>query len=387
MADYAIVSAIDGVQIGLGAVVVLVTLYDVFQSVVMPRPAVGRVRLSVTLGRQGWRVWRKVAERPRSLQLREAALAAYAPLAVVALLVLWAFFLILGYALIYNGLPDGLHPQPASLGATLYFSTGRMLAFPVGGIEATGAATQTLTSIEAASGFGLFALVISLLFSLFSSFQRRESAVVALDALAGAPPSGVQLLENCARDRMPEQLVTTFEEWRLWTVDVLESHLSYPLLFYFRSSHDNEGWPNSFGAVMDAATLVLSTIERGPAGPARLMYKVGAHLVTDMRLFYRYAGELVPGVEREEFVEACNRLTRAGYQLRPLDKAWEEFSGLRSKYAVWLNVTTKALNVPPAPWIGDRSYLPHRERGPRPRSLTRPRQRSAKEPVATRRNP
>jgi hypothetical protein len=380
------VSAIDGVQIGLGVVVVLVTLYDVFQSVVMPRPAVGRVRLSVTFGRQGWRLWRKVAERPRRLQIREAALAAYAPLAVVVLLVLWAFFLILGYALIYNGLPDGLHPQPSSFGATLYFSTGRMLAFPVGGIEATGAATQTLTSIEAASGFGLFALVISLLFSLFSSFQRRESAVVALDALAGAPPSGVQLLENCARDKMPEQLVTTFEEWRLWTVDVLESHLSYPLLFYFRSSHDNEAWPNSFGAVMDAATLVISTIDGGPVGPARLMYKVGAHLVTDMRIFYRYEGGAVPGVEREEFIEACNRLTRAGYKLRPLDKAWEEFSGLRTKYAVWLNRTTKALNVPPAPWIGDRSYLPHRERGARVGQLRRPRQPPAKEPVATRRN-
>jgi hypothetical protein len=375
------------VEIGLGVVVVLVTLYDVFQSVVMPRPAVGRLRVSVTLGYQGWRVWRKVAKRPRRLQLREAALAAYAPLAVVALLVLWAFFLILGYALIYNGLPDGLRPQPASFGATLYFSTGRMLAFPVGGIEATGAATQTLTSIEAASGFGLFALVISLLFSLFSSFQRRESAVVALDALAGAPPSGVQLLENCARDHMPEQLVTTFEEWRLWTVDVLESHLSYPLLFYFRSSHDNEGWPNSFGAVMDAATLVLTTIDGGPVGPARLMYKVGAHLVTDMRMFYRYAGDAVPGVEREEFLEARDRLTRSGYQMRPLEKSWEEFSALRSKYALWLNVTTKALDVPPAPWIGDRSYLPHRERGPRPRSLTRPRHQSAKEPVATRRNP
>ncbi len=254
-------SATDGVEIGLGVVLVSVTLYDVFESVVMPRPAVGRVRLSLTLIRVGWRVWRTVAKRPRKLQTREAALAAYAPMAMVALLVLWGFALILGYALIYTGLRDGLHPQPASLGATLYFSTGRMLAFPVGGIEATGTAAQILTGIEAASGFGLFALVISLLFSLFSSFQRRETAVVALDALAGAPPSGVQLLETCARDGMPEQLATTFEQWRMWTVDVLESHLSYPLLFYFRSSHDNDAWPNSFGAVMDAATLVLSTVE------------------------------------------------------------------------------------------------------------------------------
>jgi hypothetical protein len=380
------VSATDGVEIGFGAVLVLLTLYDVFQSVVLPRPAIGRIRLSVTLIRFGWRAWRKIAERPHKLQMREGALAAYAPLAMVSLLVLWAFALILGYALMYSGLHDGLHPQPTSFGVALFFSTGRLLAFQVGGIEATGAATQMLTGFEAASGFGLFALVISLLFSLFSAFQRREVAVVALDALAGAPPSGVQLLENCAKDHMTEQLAKTFQEWRMWTADVLESHLSYPLLFYFRSSHDNEAWPNSFGAVMDAATLVLSTVDGGPVGDARLMYKVGAHLVTDMRQYYGIAAETVPYVERDEFIEASGRLQRAGYALRDLDKAWEEFSGLRTKYGAWLNSTTKALAVLPAPWMGDRSYLPHRER-PRVRGLRGPRKPSHKETVVPRRNP
>ena len=163
------------------------------------------------------------------------------------------------------------NPSPNSFGTTFYFSTGTMLSFSVDNIGATGVATRVFAAIEAASGFGLFALVISLLFSLFSSFQQREKAVVALDALAGAPPSGVQLLETCAKDAMPDELIATFDAWRLWTVDVIESHLSYPLLFYFRSSHDNEAWANSFGAVMDAATLVLSTIDGGPVGHARTL--------------------------------------------------------------------------------------------------------------------
>lgn len=364
-------SVLDGVEIGLGALVVLITIYDVFQSVVMPRPAVGRVRLSFTLIRGAWRLWRKIAERPKKLQTRETALAAFAPMMLVTLLVLWGFSLIVGYALIFSGLHVGLQPQPDSFGTTLYFSTGRMLAFSVGGIEATGVATRVFAAIEAASGFGLFALVISLLFSLFSSFQRRETAVVALDALAGAPPTGIQLLESCANDGMPDQLIATFDEWRLWTVDVIESHLSYPLLFYFRSSHDNEAWPNSFGAVMDAATLVLTTVDGGPVGHARLMHKVGAHFVADMRDHFRYEGEAVAGVEREEFDEACLRLERAGYQLHNPDAAWEAFSALRSKYGAWLNQTTKGLGVPPAPWIGDRSYLPHRERAGRGRRQRR----------------
>jgi hypothetical protein len=366
-------AALDGAEIGVGAALVLATLFDVFQSVVLPRPSVGRVRISFTLVRLGWRAWRRLAQRPRKLQTREAALAAFAPMTVVALLILWALALILGYALMYTGLHDGLRPPPDSFGTAVFFSAGRMLAFPVGGIEPVGAATRVLTGVEAATGFGLFALVISLLFSLFSAFQRRETAVVALDAISGAPPSGVQLLETCATDAIPEQLVATFDEWRMWTVDVLETHLTYPLLFYFRSSHDNEAWANSFGAVMDAATLVITTVDGGPVGHARLMHKVGAHFVADMRHFLRYQTDGVPGVEREEFNQACDRLRRAGYRLHDIDAAWDAFSTMRTKYGGWLNEVTKALMVPPAPWIGDRSYLPHRERGPAGRGRARSR--------------
>ncbi|PZR81282.1 MAG: hypothetical protein DLM65_06190 [Candidatus Aeolococcus gillhamiae] len=182
-------TVIDGVAIAGGAVLIVVTLYDVFQSVVLPRPAVGRVRISTTLVQTSWDLWRKVAERPGKLQMREAALAAFAPMMIVILLILWAAFLMLGFALVFSGLHDGLRPQPDSFGTTVTFSAGTMLSFGVGGIDAIGVATRVLTIVEAATGFGLFALVISLLFSLFNSFQRRETAVVALDALAGAPPS------------------------------------------------------------------------------------------------------------------------------------------------------------------------------------------------------
>jgi hypothetical protein len=361
-------TALDGVEIGAGAIITAITLFDVFQSIVFPRPSVGRVQLSVNLVRFGWRAWRAIAQRPKRLQAREAALAAFAPLAVVGLLVLWALLIITGYALIFSGLHDGLAPQPDSFGTTLFFSAGRLLAFPVAGIEATGVATRILTSVEAATGFGLFALVISLLFSLFSAFQRRETAVVALDALAGAPSTGLQLLETCAKDDLADELAATFDAWRMWTVDVLETHLTYPLLFYFRSSHDNEAWANSFGAVMDASIIVISTIDGGPVGHARLMHKVGSHFVADMRhYYYRRVGDSTPGVERDEFDEACARLEAAGYRLHDRDTAWEQFSALRSKYAAWLNETTKGLAIPPAPWIGDRSYLPHRDRAPKRR--------------------
>jgi hypothetical protein len=318
------------------------------------------LRISVTLVGWAWLGWSRVNTRWHRLQTREGAMAAFAPLAAIVLLLLWGFVLILGYALIINGLRHQLQPEPEGFGSTLYYSAGRMLAFQVGGIEAHGGALRVLTSLEAATGFGLFALVINLLFSLFTAFQRRETVVVALDALAGAPPSGVQLLENCAKYDMPDELVSTFHVWRDWTVDVLESHLSFPLLIYFRSSHDNEAWPNSFGAVMDASALVISTIEGGPTGQAHLLQKVGVHLVEDIGRYYRRRSEPNPGVEHEEFLEAYRRLRAVGYRLREADAAWRGFSELRATYAPFLNRVTKRLSVPPAPWIGDRSYVPHR---------------------------
>lgn len=354
-------NAVDALEVALGIVLLVTTGYDVFQSVVMPRPAVGRIRFSATFIRHAWIPWRDVCMRVPFIQRREAALAVFAPATVVLLLILWGFAFIVGYALLFNGLHAGLRPDPGSFGGSLFLSTGNLLSFPVHGIETTETLTSLLTSLEAATGFGLFALVVSLLFSLFSAFQRRETAVVALDALAGAPPTGVQLLEMCAKFGMPDQLATTFTTWQAWSADVLETHLAYPILFYFRSSHDNEAWSNSFGAVMDAATLLLSVVEGGPHGQARLMYKIGDHFITDMWRNLGFHVEQLSVVERGEFEEAADRLERAGYTLRDRDAGWAEFDALRSHYGDWLNRVSRSLAVTPAPWIGDRSYLPHRD--------------------------
>jgi hypothetical protein len=273
-----------------------------------------------------------------------------------------------GYALIFDGLHDQVEPHPNGSWTPLYYSAGTLLPLSYGDILPAGGGARLATVAESASGVILVALVISLLFSLYSSFQSREELVVTLDALAGAPPSGVQILETAAADREPQRLETTFDEWRNWAASVLESHLAYPILFYFRSSHDNEAWINSFGAVMDAATLVLSVTEHDSAGAARLMSKIGNHLVEDTVWYFRIPPGDDIGVERAEFEEARQRLREAGYRCRDLEPAWEEFGDLRRRYASTLNHMVRWLAVMPAPWMGDRSYLPHQvpaqRRGP-----------------------
>jgi Ion channel len=349
------------VEIGVGLAILLLTFNDLFQAVVLPRPTIYRVPLaSQLLVRQLWRMWRWVGNRRRRPERRESFLGTFGPAALLTLLAFWALSLVLGYGLVFDGLRAELTPPPPGFWTSFYFSAGTLLPLSYGDIVPDGALARVVTVAESATGVILVALVISLLFSLYQSFQAREELVVTLDALAGAPPSGIQILETAAVDRMPQRLEETFNDWRRWSAGVLESHLAYPILFYFRSSHDNEAWLNSFGAVMDAATLVLSLVDHDSFGAARLMSKVGNHLVEDVVWNFRIKSSGDVGVERHEFDEARDRLQAAGYRCRDTDLAWKDFSDLRARYASPLNQLAHRFVIVPARWIGDRSYLPHR---------------------------
>ena len=360
-----------------GLAVVFWILLDVFRSAVLPRPSIGRLLMVPLLFRMAWPIWRWIGTRPARAARREARLAAFGPFSVFMAFAVWGLSLIAGYALMLDGLGSGVRPQPSTFGDSLYFSATTFVPLSYGDILAVDLPARVVTIAESASGIVLAALVITLLFSLYQSFQQREQLVVTLDAMAGAPPSGVQMLENAAEKGMRPELVAAFDQWRHWAASVLESHLAYPVLVYFRSSHDNEAWLNSFGAVMDAATLVMSTVEDASAGPAHLMFKVGNHLVTDLSWYFHLEQSPEPYVERAEFDAALARLKKAGYACREVEHSWETFASMRSRYAYPLNQMAKLLAIVPAEWIGDRSYLPHerpRVRSPRVRS---PRRRAA----------
>ena len=158
----------------------------------------------------------------------------------------WALAFMLGYALILDGLRSQIHPMLDNFGESLYFSATTIVPLSYGDFVPTGLGARLTIIFESATGVGIAALVITLLFSLYASFQAREEMVVQLDAVAGAPPSGLQLLETVAERGLRGELIDTFDEWRAWSAAVLESHLAYPVLLYFRSSHDNEAWLKSF---------------------------------------------------------------------------------------------------------------------------------------------
>jgi hypothetical protein len=360
----------------LGGLLVASILFDVFLTVVVPRraPNIGRrLRLSGYLVPGLWRWWRWVGLGLSATERREGFLGTFGALSVILLLAAWVTGLMIGYGLLFDSVADQLHPASDHFGASLYFAGVSLLTIGFGDIVPVGGSARLIALIAAANGLGLIALVITLLFTLYGSFQRREVAVVVLEAGAGAPPSGVTLLETYALAGILDDLPGVFREWQSWAAEVLDSHIAYPILAYFRSSHDNDSWISSLGAVMDASTLVLTTVKGGPKGWAKLSRAVGGHCLEDLVNYFGLPHEPEVGVEREEFEEARRRLAKAGFELEDADQAWAHFSRLRQSYAGRVNALARYWATPPAQWIGDRSPLRyprrHDERQP---GVTRP---------------
>src|SRR5438874_1465983 len=355
----------------VGLVLLAAVLYDLFQSVVLPRPAARKFQLARLIVRPMWWTWRWLFMRGTKVERTESRLAVFGPIALLTLFGVWGFAIIVAYSLMLDSIRDEFRPPVNDYLTSFYVSGTTLVPLAYGDFVPEIGLARALIFLESATGVGVAALAITLLFELYGSFRAREEPVVALDALAGAPPSAVQLLETAAQRGMDGILKETFDEWRKWSAMVLESHLAYPLLVYFRSSHDNEAWINSFGAVMDAAALVITSVEGDEShGAAKLMFTVGNHLVEDIAWVFRFQPATDPIVERDEYVAAIARLKAAGYNAQDGDVHWQKFAKQRGRYAVPLNRMAQLLAAPPAPWVGDRSYLPHRQRPRRKKPAT-----------------
>ena len=353
-------------ETAVGVVLIAWVLYDVFNTVILPRPSPARYRPAGLLTRWSWRIWRRYADASKTADRRERRLGIFAPAIVMVLLLLWIALLITGFGLVMHSLAGDIEPPLPDIGTSFYFAAVSLLTIGYGDFVPVAAAARVAAIAAGTVGLGIVALTITYLFSLYQSFQKRELQVVTLDARAGAPPSGTALLVTCAAfDDDAVELEGIFEEWERWSAEVLESHLAYPILMFFRSTHDHESWVSAIGAVLDATTLLLTTVEGGPRGQATATRGIGAHLVEDIGRFFRFITgdrpiDVGAMIERVEYDDARERLKVAGYVLKPdANVAWAEFAKLRAEYAGTLNALARYLDVPPAQWIGDRSYVLH----------------------------
>ena len=345
-----------------GIALVVLTLNDVFQAVIVPR-AVGRsFRPSSYLWRSSWAIWPRIAWRmyPATESKREDFLAAFGPFTIIAMLALWVTLLIIGFGTIFWALRNDV-AGITNYGASLYFAATTLITIGFGDIVPHGPWARLVAMITGASGLGVVSVTTAFLFAIFAAFQQREHFVVKIGAHAGSPPSGVGLLAIASYAQIPGELNTLMGEAQGWAAMVMETHLAYPALGYFRSSHDYESWIGTLGALLDAAVLLMTTIDV-QCGQSRIFYSIGRHAANDLAHHFMIdVPDNVVGIERVEFDRACDRLERAGYTLFDRDASWERFGELRSTYAMHLNGLARKFEIPPVQWVGDRSLVatPH----------------------------
>ena len=335
----------------LGILLLALAFWDLFETIVVPRPTPGWFRIGRYLVRGSWRVLRTLRDGRRGRSY-DRLLGLFAPAMTIALLGAWLTTLIVGYGLIMFALRDELQPVPPDVGSAIYFAATSLLTIGFGDIVATGMPARVILVTAAIGGLGAVALVVTFLFSLYGSYQRREIQVVALQSAAGAPSSAVALLETYAQLDLVGRLPELFLDWERWAAEVLDSHVAYPLLCFFRSSHDNLSWISALGSVLDAASLVLTTIDGVPRGQAKLFKRVGAHLVEYIYNLGFRAGERTT-LERSDFDAACARLREAGYEVGPAEDVWPAFEAARATYAPRLEAMARYLASPATSWLGD----------------------------------
>ena len=213
---------------------------------------------------------------------------------------------------------------------------------------------RLLSVIETANGFGLFAIVISYLPVLYQSFSRREASISLLDARAGSPSSAVELIRRHSADGTRSDLKALLSEWERWSAELLESHLSYPVLCFFRSQHDNQSWLRALTTVLDTCALVMVGLKDGEAWQARMTFAITRHAVVDIAQVLKRKPSSGPACEnrltetefeRVKKLLADNRLELEG------DDRMKRLRELREMYEPYVFALSDQLLMPLPPWI------------------------------------
>jgi hypothetical protein len=335
-----------------GIAIVVVVLWDGFETIVLPRRVSHRFRLTRLFYRWTWRPWRAVA-RLTPARRRENYLGYYGPLSLLLLLAIWAVGLIIGFGLLAWVADAAARGASARLLRALYFSGSTFFTLGLGDVTPTTRLGKVITVIEGGTGFGFLALVIGYTPVIYQAFSRREVAVSLLDARAGSPPTAGELLRRHAYDGGQEALRELLHEWERWSAELLESHLSYPLLAYYRSQHSNQSWLAALTSILDASAIVRVGLEGACQRQAELTFAMARHAVVDLAQVFstppRQAGfDRLPGPEFDRFMQL---LDAAGLRLRDSATAALRLSELRRLYEPYVLSLAAYLALDLPPWV------------------------------------
>jgi hypothetical protein len=285
---------------------------------------------------------------------RDRVMAVYAPVSLLALLVIWLTCIIFGYMCMFRALdiPGGWESAFKASGSALF-----TLGFaPIDGLPMT-----IISFTESGIGLLLIALLIAYLPTIYSAFSRRETAVTLLEVRAGSPPSAIEMYARVARLERMAIMHDLFLEWETWFADIDESHTSLASLPFFRSPQPERSWITAAGVVLDAAALMASTfdIPRDPQCDLTIRsgYIALRHIADNFGISYNLDPDPDDpiSITPEEYYQAYEELQLLGIPVKAdRERAWQDFKGWRVNYDYVLIELCDLTMAPMATWSSDR---------------------------------
>ena len=341
----------------VGAVLVLAAGISVVETLIVPRAVSSR--LTRWVDRIVTSIFRVAGRRITDYPRRDRLLTAQAPAILLAQLAAWLGISFLGYWLLLWPFVHG--------GITSAFIAAGSSLFTLGFAEPAGVAPGVIVFAAAATGLAIVTLQIAYLPTLYAAFNRRETEVALLNARAGVPSWGPELLARThyalgsgvsTIDTLPD----LYAQWERWAADVAESHTSYLPLVRFRSPRPLSSWVTALLAVLDSAALYLVLSPKSaPVVPARLCLRSGFLCFNQIAraMGIDVPDERNPGdtisLTYSEFLEAIERMREVDFPIeRDPAEAWPEFVGWRVNYERAAYGVAEAIDAVPALWSGPR---------------------------------
>ena len=342
-----------------GIVLIFIILMDAFETIVLPRRIKRSFRIASWFYKNTWGFWTRVGRHIKSANRREGFLAYFGPLSLIVLLGFWAVGLIFGFACVQYGLGEHLTlaNEKITFGKVLYLSGETFFTLGYGDITPNNAAARALAVMEAGMGFAFLGVVIGYLPVVYNSFAAREIEISLLDARAGSPPSAAEFLSRLGC--CPEQTVLDeiFRDWERWCADLLSSHISYPVLVFFRSQHSNQSWLSALTVMLDVTSLVMTGVDGIHPDQAKLTFAMARHAAVDLAQVAKaeYNPHEVDRLKREDLTRLRAALAQHGVSLSLAENDGadvpERLAELQALYEPYLHAIGRRLLMTLPPWI------------------------------------
>jgi hypothetical protein len=346
-----------------GVVSLLIVFVDAFQTIILPRRATGRFRLTRIFYIATWTPWRFLARRLRNPRRRETAFSFYGPLSLIFLLSVWASMMVVGFGLLYYALGSPFHDAAAErpdFRSDLYVSGTTIFTLGLGDVTPQNPWSRALVILESGTGFGFLAVVMGYFPVLYSAFSRREVSISLLDARAGSPPTAAELMRRHSSEGADRALAVLLIEWERWSAELLESHISYPQLCYFRSQHTSQSWLGALTSILDTSALLIAGVRGHEARQAQLTFAMARHAIVDLAQVFslRPVNDAPDRLPPERYEQLYNLLCQSGVKVCRDGQSIERLRELRILYEGHAKALSNYLQMALPPWIADH---PHKD--------------------------